>query len=306
MLLSEHGDHDAEYVPTQFSNSLGKLQAVTVKAPRQIIDVGVVRQETLSPTEEEEQHDPGLTVVKDVKRSGDYKAVLLQMERLYSTLLDIESLKLKLAAIPTGAPLREQVTLDLTKQIQALVTGLSKPGLITTYLQVRKGRGLLARCLKHLPGAAASRVSQEMLLHLGLMCREKSGQDAVWIHLHRHLAQCSLSSLETAMSGVCRGKESNLDNVLTSPLGVSTLLAILHRAATAAKRGQEKISVPVWRELILKVLAWRSKGAKVLAAPLLPPQPIDIGFLLTLPQDQMSAWEDFLVTVSDDGSRDKN
>ena len=45
------------------------------------------------------------------------------------------------------------------------------------------------------------------------------------------------------------------------------------------------------------MLAWRSKGAKVLAAPLLPPQPIDIGFLLTLPQDQMSAWEDFLVSV---------
>ena len=27
----------------QFENSLGKLQVVTVKAPRQIIDVGVVR-----------------------------------------------------------------------------------------------------------------------------------------------------------------------------------------------------------------------------------------------------------------------
>ena len=31
------------YTPAQFENSLGKLQCVTVKAPRQIIDVGVVR-----------------------------------------------------------------------------------------------------------------------------------------------------------------------------------------------------------------------------------------------------------------------
>ena len=30
------------YISSQFENSLGKLQAVTVKAPRQIIDVGVV------------------------------------------------------------------------------------------------------------------------------------------------------------------------------------------------------------------------------------------------------------------------
>ncbi len=34
-----------EYKPVQFSNSLGKLQAVTVKAPRKIIDVGVVNNE---------------------------------------------------------------------------------------------------------------------------------------------------------------------------------------------------------------------------------------------------------------------
>ena len=30
------------YTPKQFTNSLGCLQAVTVKAPRKIIDVGVI------------------------------------------------------------------------------------------------------------------------------------------------------------------------------------------------------------------------------------------------------------------------
>ncbi len=39
----------------------------------------------------------------------DYKQVLLQIERLYFILLEVEALKLKLSAIPTGAPLREQV-----------------------------------------------------------------------------------------------------------------------------------------------------------------------------------------------------
>ena len=36
---------NCEYKPHQFDNSLGKLQAVTVKAPRKIIDVGVVNAE---------------------------------------------------------------------------------------------------------------------------------------------------------------------------------------------------------------------------------------------------------------------
>ena len=38
------------YTPAQFENSLGKLQCVTVKAPRQIIDVGVVRVADNNPT----------------------------------------------------------------------------------------------------------------------------------------------------------------------------------------------------------------------------------------------------------------
>ena len=34
------------YMPLQFSNSLGKLQAATVKAPRKIIDVGILNTDT--------------------------------------------------------------------------------------------------------------------------------------------------------------------------------------------------------------------------------------------------------------------
>lgn len=44
---SGEGSRELEYTPTQFVNSLGKLQAVTVKAPRKIIDVAVVNNELL-------------------------------------------------------------------------------------------------------------------------------------------------------------------------------------------------------------------------------------------------------------------
>ena len=59
--------------------------------------------------------------------------------------------------------------------------------------------------------------------------------------------------------------------------------------------GQEKISVSVWRELILAVLNWIEEKEEKLGEPLVPPQPLDIGFLLTLTHNQHQAWEAFLV-----------
>ena len=49
LLKSESSDKDGreDYKPIQFTNSLGKLQAVTVKAPRKIIDLGVVNTELI-------------------------------------------------------------------------------------------------------------------------------------------------------------------------------------------------------------------------------------------------------------------
>ncbi len=42
LLHGQESGREEQYRPVQFSNSLGKLQAITVKAPRKIIDVGVV------------------------------------------------------------------------------------------------------------------------------------------------------------------------------------------------------------------------------------------------------------------------
>merc|ERR1719367_989169 len=110
------------YIPTQFENSLGKLQVVTVEAPRQIIDVGVVRS-TESPVPEGGSPAPGA----EPKRTGaDYKQVLIQIEGLYLALLNLESDQLKLHALPTGAPLREQVAVAESQHLAQLHLGLAK------------------------------------------------------------------------------------------------------------------------------------------------------------------------------------
>ena len=136
------------FFPSQFENSLGKLQAVTVKAPRQIIDVGVVSLSAFSSLVEPSvdlSKPPAQSFIsrcaaliarslmatvlhlgqnprelepttnrffKDICDSAPLTfppQVLIQIEGLYLALLNLESDQLKLHALPTGAPLREQV-----------------------------------------------------------------------------------------------------------------------------------------------------------------------------------------------------
>jgi len=301
MLLSDSSHQENSYIPMQFENSLGKLQVVTVKAPRQIIDVGVVRSEELSAGSPvvggvDGDHTTPPSTLKP-KRGEDYKRTLLQLESMYTNLLDLESIKLKLSAIPTGVPLREQVTHDMTREVERLASSLSRPGLVPLYLQIRKGRGLLARVLKHLPSNAVSRISQEMLVHLWLVCKDVRCSELMWNHVYRHCASSSLGHLEAGVNCWVKGKESAINTMLTSPLGVSTVLQTLYRATSAAKRGQEKICVSVWRELVTCLISWYSVSTNCLASPLVPPQPLDIGFLLTLPDKQKETWELIMASV---------
>lgn len=102
LLLSESAAAAAahardEYTPTQFTNSLGKLQAINVKAPRKIIDLSVVNTDA---------HAGDSAAQKD---SRNYKSTLLELERLYALVIDVEDCEKKLAALPTGSPLRLQV-----------------------------------------------------------------------------------------------------------------------------------------------------------------------------------------------------
>ena len=108
------------------------FQCVTVKAPRRIINVGVsLSHESPAPPVHEDSPAPGALVVgqqhqvksHDERRGARilnsvfpaqvptrlYKQVMIQIERLYTLLLEAEDDEKMLSALPTGAPLREQV-----------------------------------------------------------------------------------------------------------------------------------------------------------------------------------------------------
>ncbi|GBP57022.1 Protein PAT1 homolog 1 [Eumeta japonica] len=89
------------YVPTQFENSLGKLQCGSVTAPRKIIDVDVVPGEASGTTTGRQSRAPSvasttnpLEVPREIRKT---KQLLLDIEALYLVLLRLEELNDPLA-----------------------------------------------------------------------------------------------------------------------------------------------------------------------------------------------------------------
>ena len=72
------------YISSQFENSLGKLQAVTVKAPRQIIDVGVVSLSAFSSLVE-----PSVDLSKPPAQSFISRCAALIARSLMATVLHL-------------------------------------------------------------------------------------------------------------------------------------------------------------------------------------------------------------------------
>ncbi|XP_061381542.1 uncharacterized protein LOC116776445 isoform X2 [Danaus plexippus] len=109
------GEDPRTYVPTQFENSLGKLQCGSVTAPRKIIDVEVVGAEP----EQRASRAPSVAsnnpaeVPREMRRT---KQLLLDIEALYLILLRLEELNDPLA-ISNALILKERE--EKQKQLEA-------------------------------------------------------------------------------------------------------------------------------------------------------------------------------------------
>ena len=79
---------------------------------------------------------------------------MMELERLYTTLIDVEDCEKKIAALPTGTPLRKQVEEERIAALNSLVASLNVENRIKRYLLVRKGKVLLKRCLRVLDDAS--------------------------------------------------------------------------------------------------------------------------------------------------------
>lgn len=233
LLKSESSDKDGreDYKPIQFTNSLGKLQAVTVKAPRKIIDLGVVNTELIE-------------VSSSQKDSRNYKKTLMELERLYTSIIEAEDCDKKLAALPTGTAMRSQVSEERTRALAVVAQVLSQESRLKRFLLVRKGKTLLKRCVPLLddsciqmifatlfqlfPFAVKRDREDQLLLRFWPDIKSHLTNDACSYELLTHyLTLLNAGAAAAATAGSGKMGVSTFKLALSHPLGVSVILCIL-------------------------------------------------------------------------------
>merc|ERR1719367_2180482 len=246
------------YTPAQFENSLGKLQCVTVKAPRQIIDVGVVRNDG------DGSSPAPIHPVSDKKHAaGEYKLILMKIEVLYTALLDLESDKLKLNALPTGAPLREQISNDEVNHLQILQSGLSQTDIVSDCLSVAKGRSLVLRSLAYLSSVPdiLNNILSSILANIHHVARNDQQDLQFWTLLAKYIDTESLEKLEPAASNLINLKTKVKKSVLSTSLGSSIMLTLILKASLETGKSNNNLST--WTLLAQSLLGSVAEGVKL-------------------------------------------
>ncbi|KAF9413432.1 hypothetical protein HW555_008324 [Spodoptera exigua] len=187
---SEDSATPRTYVPTQFENSLGKLQCGSVTAPRKIIDVEVVGADA-APSRVSRASSVASTthpteVPREMKRT---KQLLLDIEALYLILLRLEELNdplaisnalilkniesvqrrpkqdspksesidkrqvVNLAVNQKPAPSKNLLDEDKDELVNKMFAGLLHSDRIQQMLTVRKGRTLISRFVGRVPAS---------------------------------------------------------------------------------------------------------------------------------------------------------
>ncbi|XP_067015889.2 protein PAT1 homolog 1 [Anabrus simplex] len=208
------------YTPAQFENSLGKLQIGSVTAPRKIIDMDVVSPEGLDTTVATSQ--------RDTRRA---KQILLEIERLYLLLLQMEDLSNPMPEV------RESVTEDKADLVQKVMSSLLSEDRLVSIMCIRKGKMLLLRLLPHLP---VTENGPSYLLNLwsrilkGLMTigRRDQGSDGLlprfYPYFQRWVETLPFTSLyQLACSMVPLQPEGQDGSRTTSPVGRNVLVYAL-------------------------------------------------------------------------------
>ncbi|XP_029650794.1 protein PAT1 homolog 1 isoform X2 [Octopus sinensis] len=125
------------YTPAHFEGSLGRVSTSSVHNPRQVIDL-------VSMAHNDEQG--GKSSGRDVYR---YRQMLMEIEKAYVILLDIDDLEKRVLALPEES--RKKLYEDRTEKINQLFLNLgtqdNHADSFLYMMSIRKGRKLVARCL---------------------------------------------------------------------------------------------------------------------------------------------------------------
>ncbi|KAK3776430.1 hypothetical protein RRG08_023782 [Elysia crispata] len=212
------------YTPAQFEGSLGRLTAASVHNPRQIIDVC----RTVSPTGEESGKK---SVSKELRR---YRQLLMDIEKGFAIILDIDDIEKKVLALPdeNRLPLFEERLEKIKTVYDYFMQDDSLKNFVVT-LQVRKGRKLLARLMPMLGKVQWLSIVTVLLSHLPVLIKkdqDEEGLQVLMAPLSRYLTRCDLECLvhfATILQKHPKQNEEGLGLLLHNSFGISLLCCLI-------------------------------------------------------------------------------
>nr|XP_045587866.1 protein PAT1 homolog 1-like isoform X2 [Procambarus clarkii] len=247
LLLPDRGkDGGREYEPPRLENSLGKLQVVSVNAPRKIIDLQVVHLDPSHPT---------TSLQREMRK---HRHLLLYVEKLFNVMMELDDLERKIRHLP-DCPTRDlfkSKSRQLASRLWSSVT--STPERLVQLLCIRKGKSLLCRLISWLGESEHEKLVMNILQNMPLLAKKDAHDQHLalfWPITDRLVASSShdrMIDLAAALNtqGTTPHK-TNLASALCNKYGVSLIMALLVRGEhlQSTLGGCDE-----WQELLLAVI----------------------------------------------------
>lgn len=139
---STPNQRNATYTPRQFEGSLGKLQAVSLKCPRKLLDLNALMEEVANDSVNNGNVFDEATAPLAKKELRKLRMLLLDIERLYLILLKVDYCDKRMVALPVDG--RKELEESRKQLCQQLFDGITEKPQVTPEQQTpSKGHSLL-------------------------------------------------------------------------------------------------------------------------------------------------------------------
>ncbi|KAK8387471.1 hypothetical protein O3P69_018196 [Scylla paramamosain] len=252
LLLPDRGKDGAsgrEYEPPHLENSLGKLQVVSVNAPRKIIDLQVVHLDPSHPT---------TSMQREMRR---HRHLLLYVEKLFNKMMELDDLERRIRHLP-DCPTRDMFRSKSRTLAARLWTNLNAtPDRLLQVLCIRKGKSLVSRLLGWLGEGDQEHLVVTLLQNMTLLSRKDAHDQhlaLLWPATDRLVATAApnrLLELAAAFnnnsSAQVPSQKTNLAAALYNKYGVSLVLALLVRGEQVHAM---LVDSNVWQEFLSAII----------------------------------------------------
>ncbi|KAG0722138.1 Protein PAT1 1 [Chionoecetes opilio] len=239
-----------EYEPPRLENSLGKLQVVSVNAPRKIIDLQVVHLDPSHPT---------TSMQREMRR---HRHLLLYLEKLFNTMMELDDLERRIRHLP-DCPTRDMFrSKSRTLSARLWSTLNATPDRLMQVLCIRKGKSLVSRLLGWVGEREQEGLVGAVLQNMALLARKDAHDQQLallWPATDRLVASASatrLLGLAAAFNNnalaPAPSQRTNLAAALYSKYGVSLVLALLVRGEQLHAM---LLDSPVWQDFLGAIIA---------------------------------------------------